>query len=184
MSKKPPVSDIKIILRNISDLIPADYNPRQLSEEQFKTISDSIKKFGFVDPVIVNMHKDRKNTLVGGHQRVKVAESLGYTEVPTVEVNLPLEKEKELNVRLNKNTGSFDFDMLANHFEASELIEWGFQEWELGIDQDVEDTNIDDLSDSLDTQYKIEIELENEDQQESLYNRLMNEGLKCRILTL
>jgi hypothetical protein len=152
MSKKTPVSNLKIILRNISDLIPAEYNPRQLSEEQFTAISDSIKRFGFVDPVIVNTHKDRKNVLVGGHQRVKVAGELGFTEVPTVEVNLPLKEEKELNVRLNKNTGSFDFDMLANNFDTEELMEWGFQEWELGVGEGIEeDIKEEEFSEDIET---------------------------------
>jgi DNA modification methylase len=61
---------------------------------------------------------------------------MGNSTIPTVELNLTLEKEKELNVRLNKNTGQFDMDMLANHFETDDLIEWGFSEGELvGFDE-------------------------------------------------
>ena len=42
-------------------LIEAEYNPRQLTEAQFENLQDSIKKFGFVEPLVVNTHKDRKN---------------------------------------------------------------------------------------------------------------------------
>jgi len=121
---------------NVKDLIPADYNPRQLSIEQFDKIQESLTRFGFVDPVIVNTHKGRENIIVGGHQRVKVWQSMGNKKVPTVEVDLPIEKEKELNVRLNKASGEWDWDMLANAFNADDLIEWGFTEDELQIKED------------------------------------------------
>ena len=63
---------------------------------------------------------------------MKVWEELGNDTIPTVEVNLNLEKEKELNVRLNKNTGQFDMDILTNNFDTTELIEWGFTEDKIG----------------------------------------------------
>ena len=122
---------MQITMRNIADLIPAEYNPRQLTAEQFEQIKGSLQRFGFVDPVIINEHPDRSDIIVGGHQRVKVARELGIDEVPTVAVNLPLERERELNVRLNKNLGEWDWDILANNFDAGELIEWGFSDEEL-----------------------------------------------------
>ena len=89
-----------------------------------------------VDPIIVNKHKDRENIIIGGHQRVKVASELKIKEIPTVEVNLNLDKEKELNVRLNKNTGSWDYDILANMFEVEELKDWGFDDRDLQLFDD------------------------------------------------
>ena len=121
----------KIVYRKPSDLIAAEYNPRKLSDDQFAAIADSIKRFGFIDPVIVNKHPDRMDILVGGHQRLKVARSLELETVPTVEIKLDLEKEKELNIRLNKNTGSWDAEAMEQFFEPSDLEEWGFKEWEL-----------------------------------------------------
>jgi hypothetical protein len=122
---------MQIVERNINELIEAEYNPRQLTAAQFEQIKSSVQRFGFVDPVIVNTHKDRRNIIVGGHQRVKVARALGIAEVPTVEVKLDAAKERELNIRLNKNTGEWDWDALANHFDVGELVEWGFSEEEL-----------------------------------------------------
>ena len=124
---------MKIITKKIGDLIEAEYNPRQLTKEQFQQITDSIKRFGIVDPIIVNKNKERKNIIVGGHQRVKVAGSLGFKEIPCVEVDLTPDKERELNVRLNKNTGEWDWDELANHFDVSELIDWGFDDKDLSF---------------------------------------------------
>ena len=135
---------MKIVTKNIGDLIEAEYNPRQLTKEQFQQITDSIKRFGIVDPIIVNKNKERKNIIVGGHQRVKVAGSLGFKEIPCVEVDLTPDKERELNVRLNKNTGEWDWDELANHFDVSELIDWGFD------DKDMSFFDLDELTDEFD----------------------------------
>lgn len=88
------------------------------------------------------MHTDRKNTIVGGHQRVKVWQSIGNTTVPTVEVNLSLKEEQELNIRLNRNQGEFDFDILANMFEVEDLIDWGFETWELGVTAEPEQNDL------------------------------------------
>lgn len=116
----------------INILQPADYNPRRLTKKQAEDIRRSIEEFGFIDPIVVNKHPDRKNVIVGGHQRVKVAGSMGYKFVPAVFVNLDLDKERELNVRLNKNGGEWDFEALANQFDVHELIDWGFSSEELG----------------------------------------------------
>lgn len=129
---------MKIKTRKIADLIRAEYNPRELTKDQHDKLKDSLKRFGLVDPIIVNTHPERKDILVGGHQRMKVWEELGNETIPTVEVNLTLDKEKELNVRLNKNTGQFDMDMLQEHFNTDELIEWGFDADELNFFEDTE----------------------------------------------
>ena len=138
---------MKVKNYKIDDLIEAEYNPRQLTKEQHKQITDSIKRFGIVDPVIVNTHKERKNIIVGGHQRTKVAKELGFKEMPCVEVNLTPEKERELNIRLNKNTGEWDWDELANHFDLSDLMDWGFDDKDLSffdLDELIDDFTLPD----------------------------------------
>ena len=126
-------SDLEVKQWKIDDLIGAEYNPRKLSDEQKQTIKDSIKRFGLVDPVLVNINTERKGIIIGGHQRTMIARELGFKKIPCIELDLTLEKEKELNVRLNKNTGEFDFDLLSEHFEDSELISWGFADDEIGF---------------------------------------------------
>jgi hypothetical protein len=75
---------------------------------------------------------------------------LGAEYVPTVRVNLSKEDEKELNIRLNKNTGEFDIDVLANNFEVDELKDWGFKDVELGFNIDkIDEPNFDELTDDL-----------------------------------
>tara|TARA_R100000808_G_scaffold8971_1_gene25020 strand:+ start:4398 stop:4862 length:465 start_codon:yes stop_codon:yes gene_type:complete len=130
----------KIIERDIDSLIFAEYNPRQLSKDQHQHLKDSIQRFGLVDPILVNIHKDRKDIIIGGHQRVRVAKDMEIKKVPTIELNLPYEKERELNIRLNKNTGDWDIDNLANFFDVEELKDWGFEDIDLKID----DINLDE----------------------------------------
>jgi len=121
----------------LSDLIFAEYNPRQLSNDQFKQIKDSITRFGIVDPIIVNSNKDRKNIIIGGHQRVKVALEMGIDSVPCHFIDLTRDKERELNVRLNKNTGEWDWSILATEFDVEELTEWGFSEDEIDFPEPI-----------------------------------------------
>lgn len=124
-------NELKIVNKSIADLKPADYNPKKLSAKQAAEIKQSIIKFGVVDPIIVNVHPDRKNIIIGGHQRVKVLKQMGYDEVPCIELILTLEQERELNVRLSKNTGSFDEDLLKEFFDKDFLLSVGFEENEL-----------------------------------------------------
>ena len=125
------MAEINIQYYKANDLIMAEYNPRQLTKDQYAQLRDSLTRFGLVDPLIVNKHKDRKNILVGGHQRLKIAKEMGMNDIPCVEVELPYDQEKELNIRLNKNVGEWDYDALANYFDVGELTEWGFSDDDL-----------------------------------------------------
>jgi len=109
---------MKITYVPVGSLNPSTYNPRKWNEAQTNALKESITKFGLVDPIICNSAKDRLNTVIGGHFRLKVAKDLGFTEMPVVYVNIPdIEKEKELNVRLNKNLGEFNFELLKDFGE-------------------------------------------------------------------
>ena len=99
----------------IKDLKAATYNPRKAlkpGDKEYEKIKNSIETFGFADPVVVN--KRTGNTIVGGHQRVTVATDLGYTEVPCAIVDLDEDSEKALNVALNKITGEWNKELLAD----------------------------------------------------------------------
>tara|TARA_R100001443_G_scaffold75656_2_gene83211 strand:+ start:205 stop:711 length:507 start_codon:yes stop_codon:yes gene_type:complete len=168
---------MKIEKIKIAELNPAEYNPRKMTNKQYEDLKSSLEKFGLVDPIIINSD----NTVVGGHQRLRIMRELGAELVPTVRVNLSKEDEKELNIRLNKNSGEFDLDILANNFEIDELKDWGFKDIELGFNIDKIQN---DLSDTIELQYKIEVDVTSEKEQEQLYNDLTNKGYICRILTL
>jgi len=99
--------------KNTADLLPADYNPRKdlkPGDLEYEKLKRSIEQFGYVEPVIWNKTTGR---VVGGHQRLKVLIDMGHTEVDCVVVELTEEKEKALNVALNKISGDWDKDKLA-----------------------------------------------------------------------
>ena len=123
---------------DVNQLQPAAYNPRKWSDEATSGLKESINRFGLVDPIIVNSAQERKNVVIGGHFRLKVAKDLGYKEIPVVYVNIPdIDREKELNLRLNRNLGEWDWSLLAD-FDESFLSVVGFSSEELddifGID--------------------------------------------------
>ena len=124
----------KIIIREISELKPLEYNPRQLTVHEYAGLKASLERFGMIDPVIVNKHPERLDNIVGGHARVRVWKDLGNSTVPTVEIYLEEEEEREACIRLNRNVGSWDFDALANKFDSDALLSWGFEPFEFGMD--------------------------------------------------
>lgn len=98
----------------LGSLIPCDYNPRTWDKEAESQLKESITRFGIVDPLLVNNAPERRNIVIGGHFRLAVLKEMGVETVPVVYISISdLEKEKELNVRLNKNTGAFDWGALA-----------------------------------------------------------------------
>lgn len=126
--KTKPIQTIEV---TISDLVPADYNPRKHDEVATEQLKQSIQRFGLVDPVIANSSPSRKNVIIGGHFRWEVAKELGFKTIPVVYIDIPdLDRERELNLRLNKNTGEFDWDLLAK-FDESLLSDIGFSSDEL-----------------------------------------------------
>lgn len=151
MEASTPNTNLKIELVDIGKLKPSAYNPRSWSEETTKQLTESIKRFGLVDPLLVNGSKERKNILIGGHFRYKVAKDLGYKQVPVVYLDIPDEvKEKELNLRLNKALGDWDWEMLAE-FDESLLNDVGFTSEELDtiFDLDVAEPEQFDLEKEL-----------------------------------
>ncbi len=124
----------------LASLQASAYNPRVHNPDQAAKLKESIKKFGLVDPIIVNSAPERANIIIGGHFRAEVAKELGMSDVPVVFVNIPdIEREKELNLRLNKNTGEFNLELLAE-FDEAFLSQIGFGSDELDRIFDGEDT--------------------------------------------
>lgn len=104
---------MKIEKMNISKLNPAEYNPRknlQPGDAEYEKLKRSMEQFGYVDPVIWNKTTGR---VIGGHQRLKVLVDLGLKEVDCVVVEMDEEREKALNIALNKINGEWDTDKLA-----------------------------------------------------------------------
>ena len=97
----------------LKELKPAAYNPRKKlkkGDKEYEKIKQSLLKFGYVDPIIVN----EDLTVIGGHQRLTVLKDLDYETAKCVIVDLPKEDEKALNIALNKITGQWDEALLAD----------------------------------------------------------------------
>ena len=108
---------MRIERKRIAELIPAPYNPRkdlQVYDEEYEKLRRSLQEFGYVEPVIWN---ERTGYVVGGHQRLKVLRQLGETEIDCVIVDLPPEREKALNVALNKISNKWDMGKLNDLLE-------------------------------------------------------------------
>jgi ParB-like chromosome segregation protein Spo0J len=163
--------------KKLSELKPAPYNPRQSTAKQEKHLKASLEKFGVVEPIIYNK---QTGYIVGGHFRVRELTKLGYKEVECVIVDLNEEDERELNIRLNANTGEWDWDSLANEWDAEKLDDWGL---DIPIFKD-DETELKDLSSTIDNLYRIEIVCKDEEHQENSYNKLIEQGYECRLLTL
>ncbi len=160
--EKPKNAERKLVVEyvSISALRHPSYNPRFWSKEANQQLKESIKKFGVVDPLLANSAPGRKGIVVGGNFRLTVLKELGFKECPVVWINIPdIEREKELCVRLNKNTGEFDWELLAEFGEGL-LAGIGFSSEELdkvfGIDETPEIFDLAKELKKLDIQ-KIEI---------------------------
>jgi DNA modification methylase len=137
----------KLESRKFKELKKYTKNPRRLTKEQYKNLKISIDKFGLIDRPIVNLD----GTIIGGHQRIEVMEKDGNPLidcwVPSQQLN---DKQvEELNIRLNKNTGEFDWDILANEYEVTDLLEWGFNAEEMFACQDAEEIEPEEESEIL-----------------------------------
>jgi len=179
--------NLKIVYVPLGSLKPSEYNPRKISKESMAQLKESLKRFDLVDPLIVNCAEGRQGVVIGGHMRLKAAAELGLKEVPVVYINIPdLEKEKELNMRLNKNTGEFDWDLLAN-FDEAFLKDVGFSSEELddvfGLDESPE---VFDLAKELEKLNISKIEVEKGDIWQLGDNRLMcgDSTVEADVITL
>jgi len=130
----------------VSQLKPAKYNPRkdlQPGNPEFEKLRRSVEEFGYVEPIIWNR---RTGVVIGGHQRLKVLQHLGYTEVDCVVLDLDEQKEKALNVALNKISGEWDIPLLTSLLK--DLSDGGYDATLTGFD-------VSEMSDLFDDQSEI-----------------------------
>ena len=122
---------LKVEYVEINKLKPSEYNPRKWDQSAIKNLTESIKRYGLVDPLLVNNASGREGVVIGGHFRLKVAKDLRITNIPVVYITITdINKEKDLNLRLNKATGDWDWDLLKN-FDENFLVDVGFSSEDL-----------------------------------------------------
>ena len=118
--------------RKLSQLIPWPDNPRQIKADQAERLRQSLDEFAQVETLAIGPD----NELYNGHQRLKVwADAYGDITVDVRVSSRPLteQERKKLTIYLEKAKGEWDFDMMANVYDVDDLLEWGFEEWELQL---------------------------------------------------
>lgn len=124
-------NQLKIKYVSIASLRHPERNPRIWSKEATDQLKESINRYGVVDPLIINSAKGREGVILGGNFRYEVLKEMGFKEAPAVTVNIPdPAMEAELIIRLNKNTGDWDLNLLAE-YDESLLSGIGFSSEEL-----------------------------------------------------
>jgi ParB-like chromosome segregation protein Spo0J len=157
-------------------------NPRLIKDDKFRKLVKSIQEFPQMlelRPIVV----DENNIVLGGNMRLKACKEAGLKEVYIVKADNLTELQKdEFIVKDNVGFGEWDWDMLANEWDTEKLDEWGL-DLPVMLDAD-EDLELKDLSSTIDNLYRIEVICKDEEHQEKTYNKLIEEGYECRLLTL
>jgi len=119
--------------RKVKELNEYARNARKLTKHDAAHLQQSLETFGQCEPIVINSD----NTIIGGHQRLRTMRKMGFKEVDVYVPDTPLsEKEvEELNIRLNRNNGDWDWDMLGNAWDPTDLVEWGFTMEEMHLEQ-------------------------------------------------
>ena len=161
------------------DIIANENNPRILKDDKFKKLVQSIKDFPEmleIRPIVVN----NEMMILGGNMRLKAIEEIGLKEVPIIKAeNLTEQQQREFLIKDNVGFGEWDWDALANDWNPEELNQWG-----LDVPLLLDGVEPDDISDKIKESFRIEILCKDEESQEKTYNKLIEEGYECRLLTL
>ena len=172
----------------LSQLKSNPNNPRLIKDDKFKKLVKSLSEFPEMmekRPMVCVTDTDGKLYPLGGNMRLKALQELKYKEIPDVWIMLAdewsEEKRREFAIRDNVSYGEWSWDDLANEWNVEELTEWGLDIPNFEIEPEKE---TEDLSDKIQTGFKIEIECSSEFEQEQLYNELIERGIECRLLTL
>jgi ParB-like chromosome segregation protein Spo0J len=129
-----------------------------------------------IRPIVVN----NEMMVLGGNMRLKAIQEIGLKEIPIIKAeNLTEEQEREFLIKDNVGFGEWDWDALANDWNPEELDLWGLE-----VPNIIDSVEPDDLSDKIESSFRIEIICKDEQSQEQAYIKLIEEGYECRILTL
>ena len=164
----------------VKDLIPYEKNTKKHDDVQINNVAESIKQYGFVQPLVV----DKDNVVVIGHCRLLAAKKLKMQEVPCVCVDdLTEEQVKALRIVDNKsNESPWDFDFLADELAEINLDAFNF---DFGVSFDDDNTEIKEREEiELNESISVVVECADDEEAETVFEKLSEEGYKCHISTL
>lgn len=183
MNEKPA---LKIVYRQVADLIPYARNARTHSDEQVTRIASSIKEFGFTNPILI----DGDNGILCGHGRLAAAKKLGMREVPTIELSGMTDAQKRAYILADNKlalNSTWDYETLK--IELSSLDEIGYEIGLTGF-SDSEFNNLFGLIDENDIEsakvvenFSVVVDFENEEEQETFFTEMKERGYKCHLST-
>ena len=158
----------------INDIIPNNDNPRHITDLKLEQLKKSIKEFPQMlelRPLVI----DENNVVLGGNMRLKACKELGIKDIPVKVVEgLTEQQKKEFIIKDNLGYGEWDWDLIYQDWNIDELKDWG-----MDIKDDPVYTEIDENENEL---WFLNIEFEDEADIEYWYDKLKNEGLKCKII--
>lgn len=171
-----------MVIKNleINEIKPYKNNAKLHSEKQIDQVAESIKQFGWAQPLVV----DADNNLVIGHCRLLAAKKLGLGKVPVVQMdNLDKKQIKALRLADNKlNESAWDMDLVQ--VELGELVDEGFDISVTGFNIVEEAEEVLDKNLHEEKKYEIVINAKDEQESQEIYSKLTELGFVCRILTL
>ena len=171
--------EIKTELIAITKIKSNPNNPRVLKDDKFKKLVQSIKDFPKmleIRPIVVN----DEMVVLGGNMRLKACKEVGLKEIPIIKAaDLTEEQQREFIIKDNVGFGEWDWDLIANEWDAEPLDDWGLDVKHFEVEK-----NDVDLSDQIKDVYEIIITCDNETEQEKTFEELTKKGYECRVLTL
>lgn len=172
---------MKVEKYKVNDIKLNPNNPRIIKDDKFKKLVKSIQEFPEmldIRPIVVNFDM----VILGGNMRFRACKEAGLKEIPVIIAdNLTEEQQKQFLIKDNVSGGEWDFEMLANDWDVEQLEDWGLDVPNFDTDTDNE---LKDLSSTIENLYRIEVTCKDEEHQENIYNKLIEQGYECRLLTL
>ena len=171
---------MKVTEISVKDLKPYAKNTKKHDKTQIANVAESIKQYGFVQPIVI----DKDNTVVIGHCRLLAAKQLKMKEVPCVCVeDLTEEQVKALRIVDNKsNESEWDFDILPDELVELDLSAFDF---DFGVSLDEDDTEQKEREEiALNESVSVVVECSDDEEAETIFEKLSEEGYKCHISTL
>jgi hypothetical protein len=150
-TQPPPFKKSYLIMKRvpISQVIPNPTNPRIIKDDKFKKLVKSIEEFPEMlelRPIVV----DANMVVLGGNMRLKACLAAGLKEVPIIVADKLTDAQKaEFVIKDNVGFGEWDWEILANQWEADALVEWGLEVWQPAQEPDYSILDEEDLSDQL-----------------------------------
>jgi ParB-like chromosome segregation protein Spo0J len=170
---------MKVEYLSPGELFPYPQNAKIHTPDQVKRIANSIKEFGFQQPIVI----DKDNVVIIGHGRLFAAQELHLDSVPVVRADdLTEDQAKALRLADNKlNESPYDFSKLEEELAALDIAgfdmkQFGFVDSEPGVSEPKEV--------SLDEKYQLIIDCESEADMQEKYDALQEVGIECRVSTL